>query len=251
LIDQYKGNATSDFPFKEATVTAYNKTDLSHCKFSTPELKEQLTAIARRTLRIEVKLRRQELGAKYMKATAWQSAYADNHYKTIFNDYVLKSIEEALIARRVQLPMPKAIESSLKKLNGDNRVWAKTVLDAYFAGGDLDELYFAAKGQAKPNNRYELQKHFKKTLKIDFEIAWQDNLMLAKSKVATTFKYTGDYHPPKHLMRECFCAENWGEIQKKLRAAYAKSFEESAGQVEMTAQPLYGIMATKILRDED
>jgi hypothetical protein len=249
LTDKYKGNATSDFPFKEATITAYNKTDLSHCVFSSPDLKEQLTAIARRTLRIEIKLRQQELGVKYRQATAWKSAYADGHYEKLFKSYVLKSIAEARLAQRVQRPMKKAIDKALSSLKGDNRVWAQTVLNAYFAGDDLDELYVAGKGKAKPNNRYELREHFKETLKIDIEIAWQDYLTLAKSKVTDAFKYTGDYHPPKELMKECFCAENWGAIQARLRVAYEKSSSYDAGVP--AKKPHKGIMSLPIIEDED
>jgi hypothetical protein len=249
LTDEFKGNSTSDFSFKEATITAYNKTELRHCTFSSPELKEQLTAIARRTLRIEVKLRQQELGKKLMKATAWESAYADNRYKAIFNDYVLKSIKEAIAAKRLQRPMKRAIENSLKKLNGGNRAWAQTVLDAYFAGDDLDKLYAENKGESKPDNRYRLREHFKKTLDIDIRIAWQKYLELGKSKVSTAFKYTGDYHPAKELMRECFCAQSWGAIQRKLRAAYEASFEQGAGLA--AKKPHKGIMSLQIIEDED
>jgi hypothetical protein len=145
--------------------------------------------------------------------------------------------------------MKKAIDKALSSLKGDNRVWAQTVLNAYFAGDDLDELYVAGKGKAKPNNRYELREHFKETLKIDIEIAWQDYLTLAKSKVTDAFKYTGDYHPPKELMKECFCAENWGAIQARLRVAYEKSSSYDAGVP--AKKPHKGIMSLPIIEDED
>ncbi|WP_374352175.1 hypothetical protein [Limnohabitans sp.] len=241
---KHKSNPTTDIRFKATKVEAYIKMELKHCKFSSKEIKVMLTDLAKTMLRIEVKLREQQLGRELMQATAWETAYAENRYEAIFNDYVLKSIEQALAITRVRKPNWQAIDSALAKLNGDNRVWASTVLNAYFAGEDLDELYAAHKGTTRPENRRRLRKHFKAELGVDIDIPWATHLKLGKQKVSSAFKYPGDYHPPESLEGECFCKANWTQIRQKLEAEYEACFTKVP---HPSATHLDGVMAMKAL----
>lgn len=240
---KHRSNATTDIRFKGTKISGYQKMKLTHCRFSSKEVKAMLTDLAKMLLRIEVKLREQQLGQKWMQATAWESAYAQGKYEAIFNDYVLKGIEQARALNRVRKPNWQAIDKALAKLNGDNRVWAGTVLDAYFAGDDLDELFTANKGSARTDNRYRLRHHFKDELGVDIAIRWATHLKLSKQKVSTAFKYPGDYHPPQTLEGECFCRANWGQIRQKLEAEYEACFTK----VPITSETHQdGIMAMKV-----
>lgn len=244
----HKLNASSTYPFREAKITSYNKMEFSHCIFKDEEVKQQLQNVAVRTVRTEIKLRLQELtksGRVLNHATAWQEAYSTGLYETLFEEYVINSMKLGVSAQRKKKPYHQAIEKSLLRLKGDNRMWAEQLLEAYFDGGDLRRLYSDKFDKRRPDNFADLKAHFAKTLNIDISVPWKQFESLGKSNVPYQIKYTQDYYPPSDLVRHCFCKDNWASIHSQLQKAY----EETAKLEQPTKRT--GIMATVIYSDDE
>jgi hypothetical protein len=228
-------NVTCDVGFNEITLTSYNKTDLKHCKLPKNMIGDQIRELGLRLSRIEVKLRRKklvELGLS--NGLAWESAYEDDLYRTIYEQHVSAAIQAAKITRQKK-PYPEAIQAAVESMRPERKKDAVALLNWYFDGKDVNQFVNSEGFPLMAGQIRSLRNEFLKHLEIDTSVVWAASVFIGMSGANKLLEYPGDYKPLGTLARGSFCEESWPQLLDKLKGAYSAilkpSIDPSSGAI--------------------
>ncbi|KAB8054764.1 hypothetical protein ACWYXJ_23045 [Janthinobacterium lividum] len=209
------GNDTVVLPGRDFSVTAYIKSDFSHCEWVNGAPRKSIGEASPYLVRIEAKLGLPFL-RKYLLCSLhrWQGAYARGLYEKIFNATVRKTLHLTGVCLRHKVPR----EEVFKLLTPTE----EAVLRGYLATPALDPRKSqTVVGSANPEKRfYELRKPILAHARIDIDIPWKNHVKLRCFELEDILVYPGDFHPSDDHAAWSFCESNWINLRERLDDAY-------------------------------
>ncbi|WP_432380528.1 hypothetical protein [Duganella sp. P38] len=211
-------NDTVYIPERDYKVTAYIKSDFSHCAWIDGTTKTQMTEAAAYIVRIESVLSLPFLRARNLiPLVRWQDAYSTGLYERIFNDTVRASLRLTGGILRHKAPR----EEVMAKLTPTE---AK-VLRGYLATPPLEPRKSkSVQDSVNPSKRFhELRKSILQQTRIDINIPWKKHSKLRCFELADSLVYPGDYSPSEDRAALSFCEANWPKIREDMQLAYERA----------------------------
>jgi hypothetical protein len=203
-------NLTVNFKFETFTITAYDKTNLEHCRFPQDAPKAALIEATSCLVRVEVKL-----GLIYLKKIkmvaleSWRDAYEKGVYESIFNNTVRKQFRLEL---RHKAPRQEVYDELTPTEN--------QLLRGYLEGKN-PRRFKNVSSSTSPSKRFsDLRRRILSVAKIDIDIPWVDHVKLRCFELDTVLKYPGNYQPSEAHAPWCFCKENWPNLRDELQSRY-------------------------------
>jgi hypothetical protein len=211
-------NLTVKLPYRNFTIQAYIKTNLSHCKFPQDAPVDDLISEASSVVRIEVKL-----GYAYLKEhnlaalTSWRDANKVGLYESIFNETVRGAFRLGELRHKVPR---EEIFHRLAPTAGDMLRW-------YLDGHDV-RAFPPVQTSTNPSKRISaLKRQILSVAKIDVAIPWAEHVQLRCFELDDQLRYPGNFEPTADAAPWCFCDSNWGAIRKRLRDCYQSALTTS------------------------
>lgn len=221
VTSHHSTNVTCDLTFSEVDVSSYNKTNLSHCRLPKNMIGEQIKELGNTLSRIEVKLRRKKLlKLNLAKGSSWESAYADDLYRTLYEDHVSAAIPAAKITRQKK-PYPEAFQAAVASMKPERQKDALQLLDRYFNGQELHEFANSEGLRLSDSQIRNFRTEFLKHLGIDIGLNWATSVYIGLSDASGLLAYPGDFEVVGAPTRASFCKESWPTVLEKLKNAYS------------------------------
>ena len=200
-------------------MTAYYKTDFSHCAIADPELRDRLQNQARRIVRIEVYIQGHVLRRKgWSTLESWRHAYAEGRYAAIFEEMV-RGVFKLNVKLRHKAPRREVMDQMTPA--------GRAILDAYFGGTTADALPSIKEGKtadARSKMKSKWRKLILRKAQIDIAIPWVLHQKLHWLGLNRALQYPGDYEPDTSDASSCFCKASWTAWLEHLK----KLFHEAA-----------------------
>ena len=205
-------------------LTAYCKTDFSHCTIADPELRARLQNQALRIVRIEVYMQGHLLRRKgWSTLDSWRHAYAEGRYAAIFEEMV-RGVFKLNVKLRHKAPRREVMDQMTPT--------GRAILEAYFGGTPADALPSIKEGKTA-DARSKLKSKWRKLIlskaQIDIAIPWVLHQKLHWLGLNRALQYPGDHEPVASDAPGCFCKVSWPNWFKHLK----KLFQEAADRQRM------------------
>ncbi len=214
-------NVTCDVGFNGVQISSYNKTNIRKCRIAKDQTGEQIKELGGRLSRIEIKLRRKKLVELGLgNGLAWESAYADDLYRTIYEEQVSAAIPAANLKRQKK-PYPEAIQAAIASMRAERQRDAVALLEWYFSGKEVRQFINNEGLKLTDSQIRNFRGEFVKHLGIDISVDWATSVFIGMSGANKLLEYPGDYKPLGALAQASFSEESWPQILKKLKDAYS------------------------------
>lgn len=211
-------NDTVYIPARDYKVTAYIKSDFSHCAWDDDAPKTPMMDAAAHIVRIESVLSLPFLRARNLiPLERWRDAYSNGLYEAIFNDTVRASLRLTGAILRHKAPREEVIE----KLTPTEA----EVLRGYLAMPPLDPRQSkTVLNSVSPSKRFhEIRKPILDKTRIDIDIPWEQHAQLRCFELADSLVYPGDYSPSEEHAAWSFCEASWPQLREDMRLAYERA----------------------------
>ena len=213
-------NDTVYIPAPSYQVTAYIKSDFSHCAWAHAAPKALMMDAGAHIVRIEAVLSLPFLRARNLiPLERWRDAYSTGLYEKIFNDTVRASLRLTGDILRHKAPR----EEVIAKLTPTEA----QVLNGYLATPPLDPRESkTVLNSVSPSKRFhEIRKSVLEKTRIDIDIPWEKHAKLRCFELAESLVYPGDYSPSEEHAAWSFCKATWPQLREDMRLAYERALE--------------------------